>query len=352
MIPVKIPVKIPVAILGATGSVGQRFVELLSNHPWFEIASLCASEKSVGKPYGEAVNWLMSFPLSKAIAGQKIEPCLPGVKGKIAFSALDSGIAGEVEDAFAKAGYVVVSNASFHRMHESVPLLIPEVNSEHLQLLKSQRLPGMIVTNPNCSAIGLCLGLKPLYDAFGIEAVHVVTMQAVSGAGYPGVAGMDMMDNVIPYIKGEEAKLETEPLKILGRFESGKILSADFAISAQCNRVAVSDGHMECVSVKLKQKASFQDIIHAWKSFKGPSHCSNLPSAPEMPIHYLEGEANPQPRLHRSLDKSMAVAVGRLRNCSLFDFKFVLLSHNTVRGAAGGALYSAELMQADNRAFS
>ncbi|MEI8125712.1 MAG: aspartate-semialdehyde dehydrogenase [Parachlamydiaceae bacterium] len=335
--------KVAVSILGATGSVGQRFVELLSNHPWFQIVSLAASDRSAGKKYADVVNWLMPSPLSKEIGEMEINLCEPGIPGNIAFSALDSSVAGDIEAAFAHEGYTVISNARNHRMHPSVPLLIPEINNDHLDMVK-QYTTGQIVTNPNCSTIGLCLALKPLYDAFGIESVHVVTMQAISGAGYPGVASLDVIDNVIPYIKGEEEKLETEPLKILGKLVDGRIQPADFSVSAQCNRVPVIDGHMECVSIKLKNKASPEDLIHAWRTFSGIPQKLQLPSAPQYPIHYLEGDAFPQPRLHRNIDKGMAVTIGRLRPCPLFDYKFTLLSHNTIRGAAGGAILCAELM--------
>lgn len=337
--------KVPVAILGATGSVGQRFVELLARHPWFEIISLSASERSVGKQYKNAVNWLMSTPLPQEIGDMVVTPCQPDMPCTLVFSALDSHVAGEVETRFAEAGYLVVSNASNHRMQANVPLIIPEVNKSHLELLKLQGYQkGGIVTNPNCSAIGLTLALKPLQDRFGIEAVHVVTMQAISGAGYPGVASMDIVDNIIPYINGEEHKLETEPLKILGRLHDDHIEQASFQISAQCNRVPVTDGHMESVSIKLKNKASKQDVIQAWREFKGDVYQMGLPLAPKHPVYYLDGDNYPQPKLHRNFERGMAVAIGRLRECPLFDFKFSLLSHNTIRGAAGGAILCGELL--------
>lgn len=335
--------KIPVAILGATGSVGQRFIELLSDHPWFTIVSLAASEKSIGKPYREAVNWLMSKPIPEAIRNMEVLSCHSEIPGVLAFSALDASVAGEIEEKFAAAGWTVVSNARNHRMHPDVPLLIPEVNIEHLKLLDHQKSKkGKIITNPNCSTIGIALALKPLYDHFGIEAVHVVTMQAISGAGYPGVASMDIMDNVIPFINGEEQKIESEPLKILGTYRDGRIHNASFAISAQCNRVAVTDGHTACISVKLKQKVGKEEIIAAWTSFRGEAQKLRLPMAPAQPIHYFDEMNFPQPKLHRHIDKGMAVAVGRLRPCPLFDFKFTILSHNTIRGAAGGAILCAE----------
>lgn len=336
--------KIPVAVLGATGSVGQRFIELLVHHPWFEIAAVAASERSVGKKYKDAVNWLMPTPLPQHIGQMEVKPCAPNLPCAIAFSGLDSSVAGEIETAFAEAGYIVHSNARNHRMQPDVPLLVPEVNSDHLELTKQQRFAkGKIITNPNCSTIGLTLALKPLLDAFGIEAVSVVTMQAVSGAGYPGVASMDIMDNVIPYINGEEKKLETETLKILGKYSPNGIAYSAFKISAQCNRVPVSDGHTECVAVKLKKKASKEDVIKAWTTFSGAPQKLQLPTAPLQPIHYFSEDTFPQPKLHRQLDKGMALSIGRLRECPLFDYKFTILSHNTIRGAAGGALLNAEL---------
>lgn len=344
--------KVPVAILGATGAVGQRFIELLARHSWFQIISISASERSVGKQYKNAVNWLMSTPLPQDIGEMLITPCKPGMSCSLVFSALDSHVAGDIETQFAEAGYLVVSNARNHRMQPDVPLLIPEVNKNHLDLLKVQRYqPGGIVTNPNCSTIGLTLALKPLHDRFGVEAVHVVTMQAISGAGYPGVASMDILDNVIPYINGEEHKIETEPLKILGKFQDTHIEPASMVISAQCNRVPVTDGHMVSVSLKLKAKASKQDVIQAWREFTGDVYQMGLPLAPQQPIHYLEEDNSPQPKLHRHLEKGMAAAVGRLRECPIFDFKFSLLSHNTIRGAAGGAVLCGELLLKTGRIF-
>ena len=339
--------KIPVGILGATGSVGQKFIELLSNHPWFEITELAASERSAGKKYKDAVNWFSSSPLPESVAGLPVKNCEPGLKSKVVFSGLDSSIAGEVELAFAEAGYIVVSNSKNHRMDKDVPLLVPEINGEHLELIKNQKFNGgCIVTNPNCSTIGLVLALKPLYDNFGLEAVNVVTMQALSGAGYPGVSGLDTIDNVIPFISGEEDKVETEPLKILGQLNSNEIKFTNIKISAQCNRVSVVDGHTECVQVKLKKKVSAKEIVESWKNYKSDPQKLNLPLAPVNPIYYFDEPKYPQPRIHRNLDKGMAVSVGRLREDSLFDYKFVVLSHNTIRGAAGGAILCAELMKA------
>ncbi len=335
--------KIRVGVLGATGSVGQRFVQLLMNHPIFELTALAASERSVGKTYSEAVNWLVPTKLPDSIAKMVIQPCSPNLACEWIFSGLDAVVAGEIEESFAKAGYIVHSNARNHRMREDVPLLVPEVNHEHLKLLERQLYPkGKIITNPNCSTIGLVVALKPLLDRFGIESVHVVTMQAVSGAGYPGVASLDILDNVIPCIVGEEQKMETETIKILGPVGNAK--SGLFKISAQCNRVPVSDGHMECVSVKLKTKTSKEEVIRTWKEFSSLPQELKLHSAPIHPIHYFYEETFPQPKLHRTLDKGMVVSIGRLRECPIFDYKFVILSHNTIRGAAGGALLNAELM--------
>lgn len=339
--------KIPVAILGATGCVGQKFIQLLDNHPWFSIAALCASERSTGKQYAEATQWLMPTPIPRYIAEMKVQPCDAALAFPVSlvFSGLDPSVAGEIETSFAEAGYIVVSNSRNHRMAKEVPLVVPEVNPDHIDLVKAQRFgKGMIVTDPNCSVIGLALALKPLYDQFGIEAVNAFTMQAVSGAGYPGVASLDIVDNVIPFIRGEEEKIETETLKILGQFEKDHIVPASFKISAHCNRVPVLDGHTECVSIKLKTKASAADIIKAWNHFQAEPQKLNLPTAPFQPLYYFEQENYPQPRLHRHLDKGMAVSLGRLRPCSLFDYKFVLLSHNTLRGAAGAAVLNAELM--------
>jgi aspartate-semialdehyde dehydrogenase len=341
--------KIKVGILGATGSVGQKFIELLADHPWFEISELAASDRSAGKKYQDAVNWVMQTPLRKEMAEKIVLNCEPNLKSKIVFSALDASVAGVIEENFAKAGYVVISNARNHRFDDDVPLMVPEVNPDHLKLVKYQNFGGgAIVTNPNCSTIGLALALKPLHDNFGIESLNVVTMQAISGGGYPGVPSMDILDNVIPFIGGEEDKMEREPKKILGSFNGkDKIDYADMKISAQCNRVSVIDGHTECVQVNLKKKASKEEIINAWNNFAAEPQKLNLPFAPEKPAIYLDGEKYPQPRMHRNLGKGMSVAIGRLREDTLFDYKFVILSHNTVRGAAGGTILIAELMKAN-----
>jgi len=337
--------KIPVAILGATGSVGQRFVELLTDHPWFEVTELAASDRSAGKKYSEAANWIMQTPLQEKFANMIVKKCEPNLDAKIVFSGLDASVAGEIETGFAVKGYHVISNARNHRFDDDVPLLIPEVNHDHLKLLSAQKYKGCIVTNPNCSTIGLALALKPLHERFGLEAVNVVTMQAVSGAGYPGVSSLDIIDNVVPFIGGEEKKMETEPLKILGNINNGKIEFADFKISAQCNRVPVIDGHTECVQVKLKTRTSIEEIIKIWQNYKSLPQQLNLPSAPERPIMYFYEEKYPQPKIHRNIEKGMATSIGRLREDTLFDYKFVLMSHNTIRGAAGGTILIAELMK-------
>ncbi|MEI7812919.1 MAG: aspartate-semialdehyde dehydrogenase [Ignavibacteria bacterium] len=338
--------KIDVAILGATGSVGQKFIQLLEGHPYFNVVEVAASDRSAGKRYSEAVNWILASPIPESVANLTVQKCESGLKSRLAFSAMDAGAAGEVEEELAKNGYIIVSNSKNHRMDQDVPLLIPEVNPDHLQLITRQQYgKGAIVTNPNCSTIGLVLALKPLADNFGIEMINVVTMQALSGAGYPGVSSLDILDNVIPFIGGEEAKLETEPLKILGKLRDGFIENIDMKISASTNRVAVLDGHTESVQVKLKTKASKEDIIKVWTEFRSEPQQLALPFAPVQPIYYFYENKYPQPRLHRNLDKGMASSVGRLRECNIFDYKFTVLSHNTVRGAAGGAILCAELMK-------
>jgi aspartate-semialdehyde dehydrogenase len=337
--------KVQVGILGATGSVGQRFVELLADHPWFALTAVAASSTSAGKTYREAARWLMSTPLPEEVARLQVRECVPDLPCRVVFSALDAAVAGEVEEQFARAGYIVVSNARNHRMDADVPLLVPDVNAEHLALVERQRFgAGMIVTNPNCSTTGLVMALKPLADAFGLEAVSVVTMQAASGAGYPGVPSMDLLDNVIPHIGGEEDKLETEPKKILGAYTDGAIQEREFAVSAACNRVAVLDGHTACVSVRLHETPPLEEIVEVWRAYRGMPQEYELPLAPKQPIHYFAEPYFPQPRLQRGLERGMAVSLGRLRPCPLLGYKFVALVHNTVRGAAGGALLNAELM--------
>ena len=339
--------RLPVAVLGATGSVGQRFVALLDHHPWFELSVVTASERSAGRTYGQAVSWMQARPLPAASAALEVRPTTPeAVAGcSIVFSALDAAVAGRAEESIARAGCVVVSNAKSHRLRADVPLVVPEVNADHLGLLKAQTFGGggALITNPNCATIGLTLALKPLVDAFGLEVLHVVTLQALSGAGRPTPASLGVLDNVVPFIEGEEEKLQLESRKILGRLHAGVIEPHALTLSAACNRVPVLDGHLQCVSVRLERKATEADLLAAWRDFRALPQELDLPSAPGQPVHLLVGDAVPQPRLHRELEHGMAISVGRLRPCPVFDWKFVTLSHNTLRGAAGGALLLAEL---------
>ena len=342
-----------VGILGATGMVGQRFIQLLNNHPWFEITWLAASDRSAGKTYAEACKWKLDTPLPKHIAAMTVMPNVPegtptGKLPKIIFAALDSDVAKELEPKFAAAGCAVISNSSAFRMVADVPLVVPEVNVDHLDLLeqqswRKQTSAGYIVTNPNCCAIGLVLALKPLEERFGIESLFVSTMQAVSGAGYPGVASLDILGNVVPFIKSEEEKLQEEVGKLLGRFTGSSISMLDAKVSAHCNRVAVEDGHTECVSIKFRKKATREEILAAWSEYR-PLAGYHLPSAPDSPVEFDPGVDRPQPRLDRMRGNGMATTVGRLRECSLLDWKFVLLSHNTIRGAAGAAILNAEVL--------
>jgi aspartate-semialdehyde dehydrogenase len=339
---------IPVGILGATGMVGQQFIALLANHPWFRVDWLGASERSQGKVYTDACSWRLPVPLPERVAKMKVEQAAPGSAPKLMFSGLDSGVATEVEGAFAKAGHVVVSNAKNYRMEATVPLLIPEVNADHLALLNAQRAAmgweGAIVTNPNCAIIVIAMALAPLRQ-FGIERATVTTMQAISGAGYPGVASWDILANVIPYIGGgEEEKVEKEGLKILGQLSGGAVANHPAIISATTTRVPVTNGHTASVSVSLKQKPSLDAVINAWNSFRGRPQELNLPTAPPQPIVYMTEINRPQPALDANRDGGMGVSVGRLRSCPVLGYKFVALGHNTIRGAAGAAILNAELM--------
>ena len=336
-----------IGILGATGMVGQRFIQLLERHPWFEVAWLAASDKSSGKRYGDAVKWKLDTAIPANIADMPVSPATPAGAPKIIFAALDSDIARELEPQFAAAGCAVISNSSAFRMQEDVPLVIPEVNASHLPLLESQswrkQSGGYIVTNPNCSAIGLVLALKPLEERFGIESIFVSTMQAVSGAGYPGVASLDILGNVVPYIKNEEEKMQEETQKLLGTLKGNRIEMLDARVSAHCNRVPVEDGHTESVSIKLRKPATREQILAAWSEFK-PLAGQDLPTAPAQPVEFVAADDRPQPRLDRMRGNGMASTVGRLRPCPLLDWKFTVLSHNTIRGAAGAALLNAELL--------
>ena len=340
-----------IGILGATGMVGQRFIQLLENHPWFQIAWLAASDRSNGKRYEDAAKWRLDTPCPERIAKMTISPADPEGAPKIIFAALDTDIARELEPKFAAAGCAVVSNSSAFRMHPNVPLVIPEVNADHLHLIEDQtwrkESGGYIVTNPNCSAIGLVMALKPIEERFGIEQIFVTTMQAVSGAGYPGVPSMDILGNVVPFIKNEEEKMEAETLKLLGKLDGEHIAPLAARMSAHCNRVAVEDGHTESVSIKLGNKlgrpATKDEMLAAWSEFH-PLAGQDLPTAPAQPVEWIAAEDRPQPRLDKNRGNGMAASVGRLRPCGLLDWKFTVLSHNTIRGAAGAAIVNAELL--------
>lgn len=343
--------KIPVGILGATGTVGQRFIQLLHEHPWFEITWLAASDRSAGKFYAEAAKWNLATPIPAHIAAMKVSAAAPNSSTpKLVFAALDATAAQQIEPAFAEAGHAVVSNSSAFRMAEDVPLIIPEVNGDHVPLIKTQKWykknGGFMVTNPNCSAIGLVLALAPLHRRFGIDKIFVATMQAISGAGYPGVPSMDILGNVIPYIAKEEDKMEAETRKLLGSLNGSHVADADLTLSAHCNRVAVEDGHTESVSLKLRKPATAEEILDVWKEFRCLPQKLKLPTAPEQPIIYESAPDRPQPRLDRDRGRGMSVVCGRLRPCNIFDWKFTVLSHNTIRGAAGAAVLNGELLKA------
>ena len=343
--------KIPVGILGATGIVGQRFIQLLEHHPWFEVAWLAASDRSEGKPYAEAARWRLKTLVPPRVSGMRVSAAVPDGAPKVIFAALDASIAAELEPRFADAGCAVISNSSALRMVKDVPLVIPEVNPDHIKLIECQswrrKSGGFVVTNSNCSAMGLVLALAPLQKQFGLETVMAVTMQAVSGAGYPGVASLDILGNVIPYIPKEEEKMEEETQKLLGSLNGAGVIPAPFKMSAQCNRVAVEDGHTESVSVKLSKKGDPRQIIEAWTNFRGVAQEKKLPSAPEIPVRYLDSSDRPQPRFDVDSGHGMTATVGRLRPCGVLDWKFTVLSHNTIRGAAGAALLNAELLKVE-----
>lgn len=340
---------IPVGILGATGAVGQRFISLLANHPWFQITDLLASQRSAGKRYGDAVNWVLDAPLPAHVAGMTLKLGRPDQIGaRILFSALPTEEAQEMEPVLAEAGHFVFSNASSYRMTPDVPLVVTEINPDHLALVKTQQAnrgwDGFIVCNANCTATHLVGALHPLDLAFGLDKVFVATMQAASGAGYPGVPSLDLIDNVMPHSYGEEDKVQAEPLKIMGRLVDGGIQPADFKISAHCHRVSVVDGHFEAVSVALRRSASFEEIVDAFRSYRSLPQELGLPSAPDPAVIVRDELNRPQPRLDRMAGGGMATVVGRIRPCNLFDWRFSLLGHNTIRGAAGGSILNAELM--------
>jgi aspartate-semialdehyde dehydrogenase len=339
---------IPVGILGATGMVGQQFIALLADHPWFKVEWLGASQRSEGKAFRDAAAWRLPNSLSEDIAGKVVDAATPGRAPKLVFSGLDSSVAGDIEAAFASAGHVVVSNSRNYRMFDTVPLMIPEVNADHLALLEAQERThgwkGRIVTNPNCATIVIAMALAPLRQ-FGLKSTLVTTLQAISGAGYPGVASWDILGNVIPYIGGgEEEKIETETRKILGSLADGSIAYHPVTLSATTTRVPVQNGHTASISVGLEQRPTPEAIVDAWTTFRGRPQELDLPSAPPQPLVYLTEQNRPQPILDANRDGGMTVTIGRLRSCPLFDYKFVAHGHNTIRGAAGAAILNAELM--------
>ena len=340
--------RIPVAVLGATGSVGQRFVQLLEAHPWFRLHEVVASERSAGKSYGDAADWRLDTLLPRDASAMTVKPLEADLESRLLFSGLDSSVAGEAEEHYAGRGCVVVSNSKNHRMDPDVPLLLAEINADHLAAIEQQRKRrrGYIVTNSNCSTMGLALAIAPIERLVGIEQLFVTTMQAVSGAGYNGVASYAILDNVIPYIGGEEEKIESEPQKILGRWDGQRFVPAPMRISAQTNRVPTIDGHLMTMSMKLRSRASREQLIDALRSFRGAPQELGLPSAPRQPIHYIDAPDRPQPRLDRDREKGMSVSVGRLRPDPILDYRMVALVHNTIRGAAGAALLNAELLEA------
>ena len=342
--------RIEVGILGATGMVGQHFIKFLQGHPWFDLTWLGASDRSAGKKYRDAMNWNLSGSTPDTVAGLTVEECKPGNAPRLLFSAMDAAIATEIERAFAQAGHVVVSNSRNHRMERDVPLLVPEINAEHLKLVPGQQRArgwqGQIVTNPNCSTIVLTMGLAPLKQ-FGITRIVATTMQAISGAGYPGVASMDIVGNVIPFIGNEEEKMEQETQKIMGEFRGDHIEPLPARMSAHCNRVAVVDGHTVTISVEFSSKPSLADVRQAYDAFTAVPQQRQLPSAPVRPVIYMEEANRPQPRKDAERERGMAAFVGRLRACPVLDYKFVALGHNTIRGAAGAAVLNAELMHTE-----
>ena len=332
--------------------VGQRFIQLLEHHPQFEVTAVAASDRSQGKNYGDACTWRLAGEMPKSVWSMKVQPPAPPLDCDLVFSSLPGDIARETEGSFAEAGYPVISNSSAFRMDEDVPLLIPEVNHEHLGLLTKQRhrypSGGYIVTNPNCSTIMIALALAPLHAAFGVEAAVCTTLQALSGAGYPGVASLDIIDNVLPYIGGEEEKIESETTKILGKFVGDQIETSPMKVSAQCHRVNVSDGHMAAVRITLKRTASISDLREVLSSFRSLPQELKLNTAPEWPIIVRDEQDRPQPRADRDAGGGMSVSIGRIFPDNVFDYRFVALSHNTVRGAAGAAILNAELLIAQD----
>jgi len=342
--------RIEVGVLGATGMVGQHFVKFLQGHPWFDLKWLGASDRSAGKKYHEAMTWHLGGVTPESVADLTVEECKPGNAPRLLFSAMDAGVATEIERAFASAGHVVVSNSRNHRMERDVPLLVPEINPDHLKLVPGQQRlrgwKGQIVTNPNCSTVVLTMGLAPL-KPFGIIRVIATTLQAISGAGYPGVASMDIVGNVIPFIGGEEEKMQQETQKILGEFRGDHIEPLPARVSAHCNRVPVVDGHTVTVSLEFSGKPTEKDLRAAFESYTSVPQERKLPSAPPRPVIYMHENNRPQPRKDVERERGMAAFVGRLRQCPALDWKFIALGHNTVRGAAGAAVLNAELMHSE-----
>ena len=342
--------RIPCAVLGATGNVGQRFVQLLDRHPWFRPAELVASERSAGRPYREAADWRVDAEMPDSVQDLTVRSYDDNLDSPVVFSALPGEVARAIEQRMARDGHAVLTNTSTHRMEPDVPLMIAEVNPDHAAAIAHQQArrdwSGFIVANANCSAIHLTLALKPVHAAFGLEAVMVTTLQAVSGAGYPGVPSMDMIDNVVPFIGNEEEKLETEPRKMLGQYRDGQFIDADFTLSTTCTRVAVRDGHTESVNMRLRIAATPDDVIDAMERFQAAPQLLGLPSAPRRPIVVRREQNRPQPVLDREVEGGMASVVGRVRVCPLMGIKFVVLGHNTLRGAAGASILNAELLNA------
>lgn len=345
--------KIPVSVLGATGTVGQKFVRLLADHPWFDLVAVAASSSSAGRLYRDAARWRESGPMPPQVGALTVQECAPPLPGRIAFSALEAEIAGPIEQAFARAGVIVVTNTRTHRMDADVPLMVPEVNADHVNLMECQRQtrgwPGAILANPNCSTAALALALAPLHRAFTVEQLFVSTMQAVSGAGYPGVPSLDILGNVIPFINGEEEKIDRESRKILGTLNGGVVEPAGFPLSVHTNRVPVLDGHLAAISVGFRQSVSPAQAAELLRSFRGSPEVSELPSSPIPPIELEERTDRPQPRLDLERGGGMAVTVGRVRSCPLLGLRMVILGHNTIRGAAGQGIQIAELLVAQGR---
>lgn len=336
--------KIKVAVLGATGTVGQKFIALLENHPYFETHELVASPRSAGKPYAQACDWKQDSFIPAALRDRIVKSTEEELESSILFSGMDASVAGEIEEKYAHAGHFIISNSKNHRMNPCVPLIIPEINADHFEVIKHQPYKGGIITNSNCSTMFMAMVLAPLHRQFRIKTVQVTTMQAISGAGYPGVSSIDILGNVIPFIGGEEEKMQVESQKILGRVEDGKIVSADYLVSAQCNRVPVFDGHTETLSLTFEKKPSAEEVKKALVSFRGIPQEKKLPSAPEQPILVFEEDNRPQPARDIWKNKGMSTCVGRIREDNVADIKMVILGHNTVRGAAGAAILNAETL--------